>query len=105
MTDNTKLILRISVSVIAIIVLVVAGIATVNRDQPPTTHLVTMDSGGEIAVIELWDNYETRGTLTGRAHDGEVVRLLGQEGAGCQVETDAGERGWVSCADFIMEFK
>ena len=104
MTDNTKLILRISVSAIVIIVIVVVGIATANRGQAPAAHLVTMD-GGEIAVIELWDNYQTRGTLTGRAHDGEVVRLLDQEGAGCQVETDAGERGWVSCADFIMEFK
>ncbi len=71
---------------------VVAGIATMDRGQAPAAHMVTMDSGGEVAVIDLWN--ETRGTVTGQAHDGEIVRLLSQEGTDCQVETDTGERGF-----------
>jgi hypothetical protein len=104
MTDTTKLIVRISVSAILLLVLVIAGIATLERSQPPAAHMVTIE-GGEGSEIELWDNHETHGAVTGRARDGEAVQLLSQDGAGCEVETIAGQRGWVTCADVIKEFK
>jgi hypothetical protein len=104
MTDTTRLIVRISVSAILLLVLVVAGIAALDRSQPPVDHMVTID-GGEGSEIELWDSHETRGAVTGRARDGEAVQLLSQEGEGCEVETVAGQRGWVICADVIKEFK
>ncbi len=72
MTDNTRIIVRVTVGALIIIAFVVAGIASVDRGQPPAAHLVTIDSG-EVAVIDLWN--ETRGTVTGQAHNGETVRL------------------------------
>ena len=102
MTDNTRIVVRVTIGALIIIAFVVAGIASVDRGQPPAAHLVTIDSG-EVAVIDLWN--ETRGTVTGQAHNGETVRLLNQEDTACEIETDAGQRGWVNCADVILEFK
>jgi hypothetical protein len=73
--------------------------------NPPVVRMVTMDGGGEVSSINLWDNHQTRGRVTGRAASGERVQLLQERGAGCQVETSAGQRGWVTCRNFIREFR
>lgn len=62
-------------------------------------------SGATVTSINLWDNYQTRSKVTGRARHGEQVTLLEQRGDGCEVQTAAGQRGWVTCANFIKEFK
>ena len=92
-----------------LLIAVVVSVLTTRPAAPPTPDLaartVTMDGGGEVASINLWDNYQTRGAVTGRAASGERVKLLQQSGAGCRVETSTGARGWVTCANFIREFK
>lgn len=89
--------------VVLVILIAIGGRMLLSPPQP--VRIVTMDGGGEVATINLWDDYTTRGRVTGQARNGEVVRLLRQNGAGCQVETYDQERGWVTCANFIKEFK
>lgn len=88
--------------VILVAILGVGGRLLLN---PPEVRMVTMDGGGEVTSINLWNDYQTRRSVTGRVRSGEQVRLLQRSGAGCQVQTNAGERGWVTCANFIREFK
>lgn len=76
----------------------------------PSLRVVTMDgldaaSGTTLPTINLWDNYQTRAHITGRAHHGETATLLRQDGAGCEVRTASGAQGWVTCANFVREFK
>lgn len=78
---------------------------TTTTNPAPTVRTVTMDGGGEVSTINLWDDYQTRGRVTGKAQSGDRVTLLQQSGAGCEVETNAGQRGWVTCSNFIKELK
>lgn len=70
---------------------------------------VTIDArdtdGSVIDPVNLWDSYPSRSHVTGQAHHGDSVGLIQQSGAGCQVRTAAGTQGWVTCANFIKEFK
>jgi hypothetical protein len=85
-----------------IVVLLLLSIAVASCGDP--LRRVHMD-GGQGDVINLWDTYQNQETVTGTARSGEEVTLLRQEDAGCYVETDANGRGWVTCANFIQEFK
>ena len=101
LSTNTRLVLRLLL--IAAVVLILAFGAL--RLFRPAPRMVTMDSGGEVATINLWDDYQTRGRVTGRARPGETAQLVRQSGAGCLVRTNAGAQGWVTCASFIREFR
>lgn len=75
----------------------------------PALRQVTMDgqdeTGGVIDPINLWSSYQPRGRVTGQARHGETVGLVQQAGDGCEVRTAAGVEGWVTCSNFIKEFK
>lgn len=95
--------IAIGATALLVIALIVAGVFSLL--QGPPARLVTMDGGGQVEAINLWDDHATRGTVTGQVHSGDMVRLLRQSGDGCQVERDVSTRGWVTCANFIKEFK
>jgi SH3-like domain-containing protein len=94
----------------ALAVLLTTAISLAGCGETTATRVVTMDgrdAAAELTVdpINLWDNYQTRAHVTGRVAHGAEVRLIQQSGEGCQVETNNGIRGWVTCANFIKEFK
>ena len=62
-------------------------------------------SGGQGDVINLWDDEQNQETVTGTVRSGEKVSLLLPEEAGCYIQTTTNGRGWVTCANFIKEFK
>lgn len=74
-----------------------------------TGRTVTIDgqdsTGATVSPINLWNNYQTRSRVVGQVNHGDVVTLLQQSGAGCEVRTAAGTTGWLTCANFIREFK
>jgi len=77
---------------------------------PARVRYVTMDgtdpaSGTTIDPINLWDDYQTRSRVTGHAVHGALVTLLQRSGDGCEVQTNTGDRGWVTCSNFIKEFR
>lgn len=90
-------------------VLIVTGVVVVvgvsSGRSAPTVRTVTIDGGGEVSTINLWDDYQTRSKVTGRVPSGTQVRLLQRSGDGCEVQAPNGDRGWVTCANFIKEFK
>lgn len=97
-----------------IVLLIVAGMSTGllggSAAPPPTARTVTMDGHGpsgelDVPVINLWDNYQTRSKVVAQVKDGEQVLLIGRDGTGCQVQTSAGVRGWVTCSNFIKELR
>ena len=99
----------------AIVVLLIAlGLSAIlsgsSAAPPPTARTVTMDGRGpsgtvDVPVINLWDDYRTRSKVVAQVKDGEQVLLIGRDGTGCQVQTSAGVRGWVTCGNFIKELK
>ena len=62
LSTNTRLVLRLLL--IAAVVLILAFAAL--RLFRPAPRVVTMDSGGEVATINLWDDYQTRGAGLGK---------------------------------------
>lgn len=73
------------------------------------TRYVTIDgrdtTGEIIEPINLRNDYQNPTQTTGTVHHGQRVRLIRRDGAGCEVETDARIRGWLTCANFVQEFK
>ncbi len=73
------------------------------------TRYVTIDGrdtdGSIIDPINLRNDYQTPTRTTGTVRHGERVRFIQQDGAGCEIETAARIRGWLTCANFIQEFK
>ena len=74
------------------------------------TIVVTIDgrdtsTGDVIDPINLWDNWPTRSRVTGTTHDGEQGALLKKNGGGCLIRMQSGAQGWVTCSNFIKEFK
>jgi len=47
-------------------------------------------------VVNVWDDYETRGRVVARCKDGERVTVLRRSGNGVQIRTSGGATGWVS---------
>jgi hypothetical protein len=75
-----------------------------------STIVVTIDgrdasTGDTIDPINLWDNWPTRSRVTGTTHDGEQGALLKKNGGGCLIRMQSGAQGWVTCSNFIKEFK
>lgn len=70
---------------------------------------VTIDgrdgTGAVVSPINLWDSYSARTRVVGQVSHGAVVTLLQQDGNGCRIRTASGVTGWLTCANFIREFK
>jgi hypothetical protein len=101
---DARLALRLFAIATVILILAFGGLR-LYQSRLPAPRRVTMDGGGEVLTINLWDNHQTRGVVTGRAGTGEAADLIHQSGAGCFVKTSSGQQGWVTCANFIKEFQ
>jgi hypothetical protein len=101
---DARLALRL-LAIATVILILAFGSLRLYQSRLPAPRRVSMDGGDVLGVIYLWNDYQNRKTPTGTVRSGEAVSLLQQSGAGCQVETNAGDRGWVLCADVIKEFK
>lgn len=108
-------ILRLLGVIVGVIVLFSCGYTLMNPGRPApaaapiTRQTVTINgvdstTGNDISPINLWDNYETRGAVTGRVMTGERVTLLQRVGAGALVEKADGSQGWLT-ATFIKELR
>ncbi|HEY3404957.1 MAG TPA: hypothetical protein VGK59_16320 [Ohtaekwangia sp.] len=60
-------------------------------------------TGDIIDPLNLWANYETR-TYARKVGHGEIVTLIKREGDGVLIETESGQRGWITYF-FIKEYK
>lgn len=89
------------------IALIVLGLALAGCGTTP--RQVIMDgrdaTGAKVDPINLFASYQPRGRVVGQARHGEAVDLIRQSGDGCEVRTTAGAQGWVTCSNFIREFK
>jgi hypothetical protein len=95
-----------------LIFLLTACGATPAAEQPaPTAALrqVTIDGrdrdGSIIDPINLWDGYPAHAGVLGTVRHGTTVSLISQASGGCYVRTTEGVVGWVTCSNFIKEFK
>ena len=90
-----------------IVIVLLLFVACGTTSQP--LRQVTIDArdtdGSIVDPVNLWDNYQTRQHVVGHVRHGDTVGLAQQSGDGCEVRTATGTQGWVTCANFIKEFK
>lgn len=108
-------ILRLLGIIIGVLALFAAGYALMNPAQPAPAgapavrQMVTIDgtdptTGSDISPINLWDNYQTRGAVTGRVMTGERVALIRRDGPAALIEKTSGVQGWLT-ATFVKELR
>lgn len=73
-----------------------------SRSASPTAEIASInarDETGELlpgGLVNIWDDYQSRGRVVARCKDGERVTVLRRSGNGVQIKTSDGVTGWVS---------
>ena len=62
-------------------------------------------TGDIVKEINIWDDYSTRSQVVAKVKHGEKVELIRIDGKGALIQTQNGEKGWITAKYFIKELK